>query len=147
MSFLTHWFRKKKSAELEARLESREPKPKGAPEITPTRGSEEQGSVDVAHGGRVGLNAALLRAPHITEKAAHLESEGTYVFRVAPFATAHGVAQAVYAAYGVKPVRVNMVRVRGKKVRWGRIVGRRSMYKKAYVTLPPGKKIEIHQGT
>jgi large subunit ribosomal protein L23 len=39
-----------------------------------------------------------------------------------------------------------MARVRGKAVRFGRMSGRRSDWKKAIVTLPKGKTIDIYEG-
>ena len=57
------------------------------------------------------------------------------------------VAKAVEKAYGVKVTAVNVVK-RGvrARVKHGRVTGRESGYKKAYVTLAQGEKIEIFEG-
>jgi len=53
---------------------------------------------------------------------------------------------AVEELYGTKPERVNVINVQGKVMRFGRSMGRRSDFKKAIVTLPSGKTINLHEG-
>jgi large subunit ribosomal protein L23 len=48
--------------------------------------------------------------------------------------------------YGMIPVEVNMQVVEGKSKRFGRTTGKRKDWKKAIVTLPEGKKIEVYEG-
>jgi len=84
--------------------------------------------------------------PLITEKAAKFNSENKYVFAVAPKANKIMIGHAVEAIYGVKPARINVVSVKGKKVRTGRTLGKRKDWKKAIVTLPQGKSIQIYEG-
>jgi large subunit ribosomal protein L23 len=69
-----------------------------------------------------------------------------YSFVVQKDANKNQIMQAVQELYGVKPVSVNMINVDGRRVRFGRSMGRRSDYKKAIVTLPKGKAITIHEG-
>lgn len=88
----------------------------------------------------------ILIRPLVTEKAAIAESRNQYGFVVAREATKIDVKKAVEESYGVKPESVNIVNVSGKTVRFGRSLGRRSDYKKALVTLPQGKTINIHEG-
>lgn len=84
--------------------------------------------------------------PLITEKAANLGSENKYVFAVNINANKIEIAKAVNEVYGIKPVRVNIISVKGKKVRYGRIIGQRKNWKKAVVTLPKGKTIKVYEG-
>ncbi len=44
------------------------------------------------------------------------------------------------------PLTVNTMNVDGKRVRFGHSNGRRSDFKKAFITLPAGKTITIHEG-
>jgi ribosomal protein L23 len=53
------------------------------------------------------------------------------------------IRSSVQMVYGIKPLAVNIVRLRGKSVRYGRATGRTIQRKKAIVTLPPGKTIDI----
>lgn len=84
--------------------------------------------------------------PLVTEKASVLGALNQYVFAVAKDANKVEVVKAIEAIYGVKPVSVNMLRVSGKQVRYGRIKGQRKDWKKAIVTLPAGKTIQVYEG-
>ncbi len=88
----------------------------------------------------------ILIKPLVTEKSAIEESKGKYSFMVNRVANKAEVKTAVAEIYGVKPVKVNIVNVDGRPVRFGRSMGRRSDYKKATVTLPKGSTIDIHAG-
>lgn len=85
---------------------------------------------------------ALLR-PHLSEKASLLAEKSAIVFEVDPHASAAEVARSVKSVYGVEPVKVNMVSMRGREVRFGRTMGRTKTRKKAIVTLPEGKTIDV----
>lgn len=93
----------------------------------------------------VGAHRVLVR-PLITEKAANFGVLNKYAFVVTENANKVEVAKAVLAVYGVKPVSVNIVCVKGKAVTRGRIKGRRSDLKKAIVTLKKGDTIQIYEG-
>ncbi|MBU0546041.1 50S ribosomal protein L23 [Patescibacteria group bacterium] len=88
----------------------------------------------------------ILLRPLVTEKSAIAQSLNKYSFVVAKYANKNQVKQAVQELYGVKPLFVNMANIDGRRVRFGRSMGRRSDYKKAVVTLPKGKSIIIHEG-
>lgn len=85
----------------------------------------------------------ILLGAVVTEKSARLESGSQYVFAIAADATKKTVAEAVHKVYGVRPVAVNIVALPGKWVRYGRSVGRQIKRKKAIITLPAGKKIDV----
>jgi len=88
----------------------------------------------------------VLLKPLITEKAADLGAENKYVFAVASDANKIEITKAIDEVYGVKPVRVNIIKNQGKKVRYGRTFGKRKDWKKAIITLPKGKTIKVYEG-
>lgn len=88
----------------------------------------------------------IIKKPLVTEKSAHLASLGQYAFVVDVDASRISVAQAMKAAYGVTPVSVNIQRARGKAVKFGKFSGHRKSWKKAIVTLPAGKSIDVNEG-
>lgn len=88
----------------------------------------------------------VLVRPLITEKAAAMSELGKYVFEVAEDANKIDVSKAVFEVYGVKPTAVNVVNMLGKAVSRGKIRGRRKDWRKAIVTLPKGKSIDIYEG-
>lgn len=85
----------------------------------------------------------VLLRPHVTEKAGKLAQMNQYVFRIAARTTKQEIVQAVVDSYGVRPVAVSTVTIAGKRRRLGTREGRISGYKKAIVTLPEGKTIEV----
>jgi large subunit ribosomal protein L23 len=82
-------------------------------------------------------------APLVTEKTASLGSKNVLVFRIASNATRVAVKQAIAEIYGVTPVKVNVITVRPRAMTFGRTQGTTKGYKKAMVTLPPGKTIDV----
>lgn len=92
------------------------------------------------------LSFRLLRRPHVSEKAAHLTEQGTYVFDVPVDAEKISIKKAVESLYKVKVVKVRSIRHAGKPVYRGRSVGARKTWKKALVTLKKGQKIDLYEG-
>ncbi|TAL51139.1 50S ribosomal protein L23 [Patescibacteria group bacterium] len=84
--------------------------------------------------------------PLVSEKTANLAGANQYVFVVRKDANRVQVRSAVKAMYGVSPLSVNILNVRGKIVRFGRRSGSRSDWKKAIVTLPKGQTINVYEG-
>lgn len=84
--------------------------------------------------------------PLITEKTATLASTNKYVFVVSKDANKIQISHAISSMYGVVPDSVNIQNVRGKQVRFGRTRGTRRNWKKAIVTLPKGKTINVYDG-
>ncbi len=78
----------------------------------------------------------LLRRCHITEK-----SIGVYIFEVSKDATKAEVKRAVEQIFEVQVKSVNTLIAKGKTVIRGRMRGKRSDWKKAYVTLADGQSI------
>jgi large subunit ribosomal protein L23 len=86
----------------------------------------------------------IIRAPLISEKGTLLtESANQVLFKVRPDANKIEVKQAVETLFKVKVVQVRMARYLGKMRRIGKNMGRRSDWKKAYVTLKEGDKIDF----
>ena len=83
----------------------------------------------------------VIVAPLITEKTTLLKEKGPVLaFRVDRRANKVEIRQAVEALFKVKVARVRTQNAWGKRKRVGRYEGRRSDWKKAYVTLKPGEK-------
>ncbi len=90
----------------------------------------------------------IIRFPRLTEKASRLREEShrwkksgdTFVFKVDPRANKLQIKEAVEKAFGVEVSKVCTMNVKGKKRRYGRFVGLRASWKKAYVTLTPDSK-------
>ena len=86
----------------------------------------------------------LLIAPHVSEKAARAgEKHNQFVFRVQLDATKPEIAKAVELMFSVEVEAVQVVNVGGKKKRFGASFGRRSDWKKAYVSLKSGQTIDL----
>ncbi len=90
----------------------------------------------------------VLLKPLVTEKTTFLKEEATQLtFMVHPKANKIEIKNAVEKAFNVQVVAVNVVRkAPSDRKRQGRVIGRKPGYKKAYVTLVPGEKIEFFEG-
>jgi len=83
----------------------------------------------------VGFEYRIVRAPHVTEKAAHSEEHKTYVFEVGQLATKNQITVAIEHLFGVRVLAVRTLRVKSKPKRRGVSVGKTTSWKKAYVTI------------
>jgi large subunit ribosomal protein L23 len=93
------------------------------------------------------LPQELIRRPLITEKATRLkEGSNTVCFEVARTANKIEVRRAVETLFGVKVLDVRVANRQGKWKRMGRFLGQRKDWKKAYVRLAPGEKLEFFEG-
>lgn len=88
----------------------------------------------------------VLIKPLVTEKGSLIGMYNQYIFQVAPGANRVEVRKAIRKLYGVDPIKVNIINVRGKEIRYGRTEGRTKAWKKAIITLAAGQKIEIQEG-
>ena len=64
-------------------------------------------------------------------------------FKVTKDATKAGIKSAIETMFKVEVLAVNLLNVNGKTKRSGRTMGRRSDWKKAYVSLKPGQEINF----
>lgn len=86
----------------------------------------------------------ILRAPHVSEKASIvMEKANTLVLKVAKDATKKEIKAAVEKLFEVQVTGVNTLVVKGKVKRRGQQIGRRSDWKKAYVTLAEGQNLDL----
>lgn len=102
----------------------------------------------------------VLKAPVITEKAIDMKDRSVedirdsknkktikrdrqvLVFRVANGANKYSIKTAVETIFKVEVDHVRVMNYRGKMVRRGRTFGRKPDYRKAYVTLKPGHRVD-----
>lgn len=86
----------------------------------------------------------VLLAPRVTEKSTLLgELNNQFVFKVAPDATKPQVKKAVEELFKVKVKSVQVLNVKGKVKRFGQRLGKRSGWKKAFVSLHEGHDIDF----
>ena len=84
----------------------------------------------------------VIRRPLVTEKTTTLRDDGrTVVFEVSKDANKVDIKRAIEKLLGAKVSEVRPTITRAKMERQGRYVGRRSDWKKAYVTLRAGEKL------
>jgi len=88
----------------------------------------------------------VLVKPLVTEKATDLVSQNQYSFVVAAKANKIEIKKAIKSLYGLEPLTVNIINMRGKFVRTGKTSGKKKNWKKAIITLKAGDKIEIYEG-
>lgn len=88
----------------------------------------------------------VLIRPAVTEKATDLGTLNKYVFIISDKANKIDVAKAISEVYGVKPISVNIIKIKGKKVNRGKVSGKRKDFKKAIVTLKKGETISVYEG-
>jgi large subunit ribosomal protein L23 len=89
------------------------------------------------------VSSRILLRPIITEKATQLAAQNQYVFEVAQKANKIEIKKAVKELYNFWPLKVNIIKVKGKEVRYGRSRGRTKNRTKAIVTLKKGEKIDL----
>lgn len=86
----------------------------------------------------------VLMGPHVSEKATVVAEEGNhFVFRVAGDASKPEIKKAVEQLFDVKVKSVRTLNVKGKAKFFGRVAGKRSDWKKAYVALEAGHDIDF----
>ncbi|UTH75415.1 50S ribosomal protein L23 [Chromobacterium sp. IIBBL 290-4] len=86
----------------------------------------------------------VILAPIVSEKSTMIaEKNQQMAFRVAKDATKPEIKAAVEMLFNVKVDGVSTVNVKGKVKRFGRSIGRRSDWKKAYVSLVEGQEIDL----
>ncbi|MCP4043985.1 MAG: 50S ribosomal protein L23 [Gammaproteobacteria bacterium] len=86
----------------------------------------------------------ILLSPHVSEKSTMAaDRDRQFVFKVSSDATKPEVKKAVELMFDVEVQGVQIMNVKGKSKQSGRISGRRSGWKKAYVTLRPDNDIDF----
>jgi len=86
----------------------------------------------------------VLLAPHVSEKTTMIaDKHRQVVFKVLRDANKLEIKKAVESLFNVKVESVNTTLVKGKNKRFGRSLGRRQDFKKAYVSLKDGFDIDF----
>jgi len=89
----------------------------------------------------------VVKGPIITEKGTLVSELGNQVvFKVHPRANKIEIQQAIETLFKVKVTKVRTSRQLGKVRRVGKHLGRRPDWKKAYVTLAEGNRIDFFEG-
>lgn len=91
----------------------------------------------------------VLKGPIISEKSQKLaDSHNVQVFKVDSTATKREIKKAVELMFdGIEVSKVNTLNIKGKTRRFGRTIGRRNDYKKAYVTISSSQNISDENAT
>ncbi len=84
---------------------------------------------------------SVLVSPRVTSKA--YQNEESVVFNVLPDATKPEIKAAIELLFGVKIVGLTTLNAGGKTRRFSGKIGRTKNFKKAYVRLAKGEKIEL----
>ena len=87
--------------------------------------------------------------PIVSEKSYALIEQNVYTFKVHPDSSKPEIHDAVEAIFDVKVVKVNTLNRAGKRKRNRRTGtwGQRASSKRAIVTLAPGERIELFEGS
>ena len=86
----------------------------------------------------------VVLAPVISEKGTFIaDKNNQVVFRVVPDATKPEIKAAVELMFKIKVDSVTVLNVKGKERRFGRTIGRKRSWKKAYVRLAAGQEINF----
>jgi large subunit ribosomal protein L23 len=98
-------------------------------------------AVGSLHGGA----HEIIRAPWFSEKALIMTEKGVYTFSVPARATKTMIAGAIKEIYNVKPRKIRIMNVVGKRktMRTQRGIGQRAARRKAYVYLNAGDTIQF----
>lgn len=88
--------------------------------------------------------AKVLQAPVISEKSTVIaEQNKQFVFKVVKQSTKKQIKDAVEKMFSVEVDSVRVLNVKGKEKRFGRSIGKRSDWKKAYVKLKDGHDLDF----
>jgi large subunit ribosomal protein L23 len=89
----------------------------------------------------------VIKKPLITEKGTKLKEQLNKIsLRVDRKANKVEIRKAVEILFKTEVLEVRTMSVKGKKRRIGKSVGKRPDWKKAIVTLAPGKTVEFFEG-
>ena len=83
-----------------------------------------------------------IKAILYTEKSLSLQEEGTVVIQTSNRMTKNGLKNVLKEYFGFSPLKINSLRMNGKVKRFRGVIGKRNDYKKFYVKLPEGAKLE-----
>jgi large subunit ribosomal protein L23 len=84
----------------------------------------------------------IIIKPVINEKTKKMENLRKYTFEVGVNVNKIQISNAIEKIYKVKPKKVNIINIKGKKVRFGRIISKHKDKKRAVVTLKKNDKLD-----
>jgi large subunit ribosomal protein L23 len=88
----------------------------------------------------------VIKRPLVTEKTTlEKDAKNIIAFEIDRDANKIEVKEAVETIFKVEVVEVNTINIAGKKKRVGKNIGKRSNWKKAYVTLKEGSKVDFFE--
>ena len=87
----------------------------------------------------------VLRAPVVSEKSTAANEKNVILLKVAKDATKDEIKAAVKAVFNIDALAVRTLNFQGKVRRTARGFGKRSDWKKAYITVPENSLAEIEQ--
>ena len=89
----------------------------------------------------------VILGPQISEKSTYIADKNEQViFKVVSSATKPEVKAAVEMLFNVQVESVQTANVKGKSKRFGKFMGQRKGWKKAYVSLKPGQELNFAAG-
>lgn len=89
----------------------------------------------------------VLVKPLLTEKSSvETDKTNSYVFEVQRKANKNQIKQAVEQLFDVKVVKVNTAVMPGKERRFGKFLKKTQSFKKAYIQIQQGQKLELFKG-
>ncbi len=88
----------------------------------------------------------VIKKPLVTEKTTlEKDAKNIIAFEIDRNANKIEVKEAVETIFKVEVLDVNTINIAGKKKRVGKNIGKRSNWKKAYVTLKEGSKVDFFE--
>mgnify|MGYP000594258774 CR=1 FL=1 len=83
-----------------------------------------------------------IKAILYTEKSLSLQENGTVVIQTSVRMTKNSLKEVLKEYFGFTPVKINSLRMMGKVKKFKGVEGKRNDFKKFYVQLPEGAKLE-----
>ena len=90
-------------------------------------------------------NNDIIIKPILSEKSTDMAEGNKYVFKVPMITNKHIIKKAIKEIFNVTPVKINVMKVRGRRKRVRHQYGYTSSWKKAIVTLNKNEKIELFE--
>lgn len=90
------------------------------------------------------VEAQMVIGPRVTEKAAYASEKNVFVFNVAMDANKIQIKKAIKELYKVTPIKIATVVTKPEVVVFRGHLGKKSAFKKAYVTLKKGDTIDLN---
>lgn len=85
----------------------------------------------------------IIRRPLMTEKSTKLSEKQVYTLEVDSSANKNQIKEAVESIFNVKVAKIRTTIMKGKPRRYRFRIGYKSDWKKAYITLKEGQRIDI----